>query len=224
MQLVVDYSERQAAFELAEREAQAKRIAASDAKNAALAAQAAVPQARAEPVGSVRKVRHWRQKFDPKAQYVLRRQATFDGVSYGVGAPVPPSVSRKKLMRMFDAHRVELAPSEYTVNPVDVRAFSQRDRRAENRAALVEKPRAVYPTEFKALEPVVKAAEVLAAPTAPTITRAHANKTALSLKESHGSDVLLEVLAGFEAKRMSDLTEGQLVAFVEACQGYAGET
>ena len=60
----------------------------------------------------IRKLRHWRQRFDPKATFVFRRRTKWSGEWMEPGDPVPDGVSTAKLRNMWDARRIELAEIE----------------------------------------------------------------------------------------------------------------
>lgn len=59
----------------------------------------------------VRKLRHWKQRFDPNAAFIWRRRAVWDSQDYGVGEPIPESLAsnRRKLRTMWEAKKIELA-------------------------------------------------------------------------------------------------------------------
>ena len=61
----------------------------------------------------MRKLRHWRQRFDPKATFVFRRRTKWSGEWMEPGDPVPmDGLSVAKLRNMWDARRIELAEIE----------------------------------------------------------------------------------------------------------------
>ena len=58
-------------------------------------------------------LRNWRQKFDRNALFVFRRRLVLEGVQYGVGDVLPPSLLKNrvgKLRNMWNANYIELAP------------------------------------------------------------------------------------------------------------------
>ena len=61
----------------------------------------------------VRKLRHWKQRYDEKAAFVWRKPTTYGGVFFQGGSVIPPniieSIGRKKLKRFWEAGRIELA-------------------------------------------------------------------------------------------------------------------
>ena len=59
----------------------------------------------------VRKLRHWKQRYDPNAAFIWRRRAVWDSQDYGVGEPIPESLAsnRRKLRTMWEAKKIELA-------------------------------------------------------------------------------------------------------------------
>ena len=61
----------------------------------------------------MRKLRHWRQRFDPKATFVFRRRTKWSGEWMEPGDPVPmDGLSVAKLRSMWEAKRIELAEIE----------------------------------------------------------------------------------------------------------------
>ena len=59
----------------------------------------------------IRKLRHWKQRFDPKAEFIFRRASNWDNKQYRPGDKVPDSLknNKRKLQFMWDAKRIELA-------------------------------------------------------------------------------------------------------------------
>lgn len=82
---------------------------------------------------AVRKVRHWRQKFDstPGTRYVFTRAMLFDGKQYRTGDLVPEGVRRHLLRNMFDSRRIALAPGELEIDPQDARYLKRADKSAD---------------------------------------------------------------------------------------------
>ena len=58
--------------------------------------------------------RHWKQRFNPNANFIWRRSATIDGKVMKAGMPVPKVVTenRRKLLRFWGAKWIELADFE----------------------------------------------------------------------------------------------------------------
>ena len=65
-------------------------------------------------VAIIRKMRHWRQRFDPKAEFIFRRARTYDGKTYQPGEKIPKALkeNRRKLLFMWEAKYIELAEWE----------------------------------------------------------------------------------------------------------------
>ncbi len=59
-------------------------------------------------------IRHWKQKFDPKADFVWRRAVRLGKVAAVIGDPIPDSIknSRVKLIRFWEAGIIERADFE----------------------------------------------------------------------------------------------------------------
>lgn len=62
----------------------------------------------------VRKLRHWKQRFDRNAEFIWRRRLTYAGRAYGPGDPIPADLSEKKtkLRRLWESGTIELAQFE----------------------------------------------------------------------------------------------------------------
>lgn len=57
----------------------------------------------------VRKLRHWKQRFNPNARFIWRRPTTFFGTLYEAGTEVPEGlVTGAKLRRFWESQRIEL--------------------------------------------------------------------------------------------------------------------
>lgn len=58
----------------------------------------------------VRKLRHWKQRFDPTARFVFRRRCRFAGKQYQRGDEIPESLRKKrlKLEDFWEAGVIEL--------------------------------------------------------------------------------------------------------------------
>ena len=65
-------------------------------------------------MGQVRKLRHWKQRYDPGAAFICRRRIEWGGVAYEPGDPVPEElvVNKGKLRRFWEAGWIELAQFE----------------------------------------------------------------------------------------------------------------
>ena len=62
----------------------------------------------------VRKLRHWKQRFDEKAQFIWRKAITWQGKVVELGEPIPEELaaSRTKLRRFWESGVIELAEFE----------------------------------------------------------------------------------------------------------------
>lgn len=60
---------------------------------------------------TIRKLRHWRQQFEPSAEFVFRRPVLWGETQYMPGDKVPPSLQEntKKLRLHWEARSIELA-------------------------------------------------------------------------------------------------------------------
>lgn len=57
----------------------------------------------------VRKLRHWKQRFNPNARFMWRRNTTFDATVFEAGTEVPEGLlSRVKIRRFWESKRIEL--------------------------------------------------------------------------------------------------------------------
>ena len=74
-------------------------------------------------MATIRKMRHWKQRFDPAADFICRRLMVWDGVSYDPGDVIPEGLAsnRAKLRRFWEAQAIELAPppEEPPADPTD---------------------------------------------------------------------------------------------------------
>ena len=54
---------------------------------------------------AVRKLRHWKQRFDENAKFIWRRSVLWEGESVKVGDPIPDSLAnnRAKLRRFWQS-------------------------------------------------------------------------------------------------------------------------
>ena len=61
---------------------------------------------------TIRKIRHWKQRFDPNAALICRRLMVWDGVSYEPGDVIPEGLAanKAKLRRFWESQWIELAP------------------------------------------------------------------------------------------------------------------
>ena len=66
----------------------------------------------------VRKLRHWKQRFDKGAEFIWRKAVTWQGKAVKLGTPIPVSLknNRAKLRRFWEAHVIELAEFEEPQN------------------------------------------------------------------------------------------------------------
>jgi len=62
----------------------------------------------------MRKLRHWKQRFNKNARFVWRRPTTFGGEAYQPGDPIPPELesNKTKLRRFWESSAIELAEFE----------------------------------------------------------------------------------------------------------------
>ena len=56
----------------------------------------------------MRKLRHWRQRFNPKASFVFRRPISWGETEYKAGDRVPDDFPKKKLITFWESGRIEL--------------------------------------------------------------------------------------------------------------------
>ena len=63
---------------------------------------------------AVRKLRHWKQRYDEDAKFIWRRSVTWNGVMVEVGTEVPEDLAnnKAKLRRFWQSHIIELAVFE----------------------------------------------------------------------------------------------------------------
>jgi hypothetical protein len=59
----------------------------------------------------MRNVRHWKQRFDPNAEFVWRKGVVYDNERVVYGQPISPKLKADKarLRRFWDARVIELA-------------------------------------------------------------------------------------------------------------------
>ena len=59
----------------------------------------------------VRKLRHWKQRYDPHASFICRRRLQWGGLKYEPGDPTPDGLAanKGKLRRFWEAGWIELA-------------------------------------------------------------------------------------------------------------------
>lgn len=62
----------------------------------------------------VRKLRHWKQRFNRNAEFIFRRQITYGNKIRKPGDPIPKELkdSPTKLRRFWESHTIELAEFE----------------------------------------------------------------------------------------------------------------
>ena len=62
----------------------------------------------------IRKLRHWKQRFDPNVDFIWRRRTTFGDETYEPGDPIPKMLHemKAKLRRFWESHWIELAEFE----------------------------------------------------------------------------------------------------------------
>ena len=62
----------------------------------------------------MRRLRHWKQRYDPNAAFVCRRPMTWDGQTYELGDRIPEGLAanQAKLRRFWEAGWIELAEFE----------------------------------------------------------------------------------------------------------------
>ena len=68
------------------------------------------------PARAIRKLRHWKQRFNPDAAFVCRRRLAWGERIYEPGDPVPEGLARHKgkLRRFWESGQIELAEFETT--------------------------------------------------------------------------------------------------------------
>ena len=61
-----------------------------------------------------RKLRHWKQRYDPNAAFVFRRRVVWNGATHEPGDPIPEELAanRTKLRRFWESGWIELAEFE----------------------------------------------------------------------------------------------------------------
>lgn len=61
--------------------------------------------------GLVRRLRHWKQRFNQNAEFVWRKQMTFGGETVKPGQPIPQELKDNpvKLRRFWESRAIELA-------------------------------------------------------------------------------------------------------------------
>lgn len=61
----------------------------------------------------IRALRHWKQRFDPKARFVWRKDTDWGEQHFGAGTVIPDEIieemGRAKLRRFWESHFIELA-------------------------------------------------------------------------------------------------------------------
>jgi len=62
----------------------------------------------------IRRLRHWKQRFNKDAEFIFRRPMKFEGVNHQAGDPIPEVLfnNKTKLKRFWEAKAVELAEFE----------------------------------------------------------------------------------------------------------------
>ena len=62
----------------------------------------------------IRKLRHWKQRWDPNAEFIFRRRTRYSGEVFEAGDLIPETLAnnRAKLRRFWEAKRIELAEFE----------------------------------------------------------------------------------------------------------------
>ena len=75
---------------------------------------------------TIRKFRHWKQRYDPNAVFICRRRIEWGGVVYETGDSIPDELAanKGKLRRFWEAGWIELAefeaPNVVTGQPSDM--------------------------------------------------------------------------------------------------------
>ena len=91
----------------------------------------------------IRKVRHWKQRFDPAAAFVCRRRIVWDAKIYERGDLIPDQLAgnKVKLRRFWDSGVIELWEENPEPEP-DVKAGeeSQALQRAEDKEGRSDRP------------------------------------------------------------------------------------
>lgn len=69
----------------------------------------------------VRRIRHWKQRYDPNATFVWRKPVNWGGERMRVGDELTPdmieAMGRAKLRRMWESQTIELAEFELQLVP-----------------------------------------------------------------------------------------------------------
>ena len=62
----------------------------------------------------IRRLRHWKQRWDPNARFIFRRRTLYSGEVFEAGDIIPETLAnnRAKLRRFWEAKRIELAEFE----------------------------------------------------------------------------------------------------------------
>ena len=62
----------------------------------------------------IRKLRHWKQRFNPNVDFIWRRRVVFGNETYEPGEPIPKLLqeNKAKLRRFWESHWIELAEFE----------------------------------------------------------------------------------------------------------------
>ena len=89
----------------------------------------------------IRKLRHWKQRFNENAKFVWRRSVMWDGEAMQIGSEVPESLAtnRVKLKRFWESEIIELAefeePDVLTGRPPEPVDEEAAAKKAEEEAA-----------------------------------------------------------------------------------------
>ena len=62
-------------------------------------------------MAQVRKLRHWKQRFDKNAKFIWRRKTEYGDWTYEIGEAIPEELENNptKLRRFWESKRIELA-------------------------------------------------------------------------------------------------------------------
>lgn len=62
----------------------------------------------------VRRLRHWKQRFNKDAEFIFQRPLTYCGVAYEPGDAIPETLAlnKTKLRRFWESHTIQLAEFE----------------------------------------------------------------------------------------------------------------
>lgn len=164
----------------------------------------------------VRSLRHWKQRFDPGAQFIWRRAVIWNGEKVKLGSPVPQALLDQptKLRRFWESSTIELAQFEAPdvqtgeVTPAAPKVAPEDLIAKEGNAWTVQGFDKKLRTKKEAL---AKAAELIANPPAPKPEGLAliGETVAINDEELQGEDVLAFIIeeAGMDVSTWNAQTE-----------------